>query len=194
MQLLLLCVLQLYLFKLFTNVKKEKKIIKKKKSLMCQALYPNCAVCSGVCSLFFAMTHAGEITRKLNSSLSTGFKREGKKKKRKINLYLFILYWSWLCCISAAFCFFNKLFSSHSPWRARVPRWCSRGGSLPTLLGRSSPFPPPPLLLPRPPLRHQGGHLGTVPRHPGKVPPPASSSSLPPHSCRGESFPRWSLR
>lgn len=86
MQLLLLCVLQLYLFKLFTNIKKEKK---KKKSLMCQALYPNCAVCSGVCSSFFAMTHAGEVIRKLNSSLSTGFKRE-----KKINLYLFILYWS----------------------------------------------------------------------------------------------------
>lgn len=29
--------------------------------------------------MFFAMTHAGEITRKLNSSLSTGFKREKKK-------------------------------------------------------------------------------------------------------------------
>lgn len=45
---------------------------------MCQALYPKCAVCSGVCSLFFAMSHAGEAIRKLNSSLSTGFKREKK--------------------------------------------------------------------------------------------------------------------
>ena len=31
--------------------------------------------------MFFAMTHAGEITRKPNSSLSTGFKREKKKRK-----------------------------------------------------------------------------------------------------------------
>lgn len=57
---------------------------------MCQALYPNCAVCSGVCSLFFAMTRAGEVIRKLSSSLLTGFKR-GQKG---MALYLFILYWS----------------------------------------------------------------------------------------------------
>lgn len=62
------------------TLKKEKK--NKNKSLMCQALYPDCAVCSGVCSLFFAMTHAGEITRKLNSSLSTGFKRENNNNKK----------------------------------------------------------------------------------------------------------------
>lgn len=77
MQLLLLCVLQLYLFKLLTNIKKEK--TKTQESCVSGTLSERCAPRS---SLLVLLSDAGgEIDRKLNPSLSRGFKRENSNNK-----------------------------------------------------------------------------------------------------------------
>lgn len=91
MQLLLLCVLQLYLFKLFTNGKKEKK--RKKKSLCVRHFIQTvlCALEFGPCSLQWLTQ--GNLPGYLTPACQQVLK--GKKKNK---LYLFILYWSWLCC------------------------------------------------------------------------------------------------